>query len=267
MPDFSHADTLLGVLESVSEPVVSYNESMRIAWMNPAAEIFLGISIERARGLSCIDIFPDDLPCRNNCPVRKALREWETVALLTEGLATGDCLLTAVPLLQDEGDRRVLEIIQGSFMEIPKAPFRSRILEELNRAFGMDEAAPVLVNAMREVAGPVGAGVYSIDGNGFTLVSGLGVRQSMERIPHLDMISHSPLYVRSSSVFPDPPEKDLPDELSILPIYGPDGPEGLLLCCTIPDSDGRERLEELQSVMSIAMRRFMLAEGCRRHQG
>jgi len=262
LTDFIHTDTLLGVLETVSEPVISYSDSLRIVWINPAAEVFLGLSLERVRGLSCLDIFPEGLPCRNNCPVRRALNEDRTVSLLTEGLALGEILLTAVPFIQGSGLARVIEIIQGAFMEISKPPFKFRVLEQINALFSFTEAASVLVEATREIAGEVAAGVYSLDDEGFSLISGKGVPESMSVLPRLELISRSPLYVRTRSIFPGIPPEGLPLEVSLLPLNGSGSYAGLLLCGVIPDSDGRERLEGLQSVMNDAMDRFHRAEGC-----
>lgn len=264
MSDFTHTNTLLGVLETVSEPVISYSDSLRIIWMNPAAEVFLGLSLERVRGLSCLDIFSEDLPCRNNCPVRRALREDRTVSLLTEGLASGDTLLTAVPFIQGGGLARVLEIIQGAFMEISKPPFKFRFLEQINATFDLAEAAPVLVEATREIAGDVAVGVFTLAGDGFSLVRGSGVPYTMKKLPGLELSSRSPLYVNTRSIFPGIPPEGLPLEVSLLPLYGSASLAGLLLCGVIPDSDGRERLEELQSVMNTAMDRFGRAEECER---
>ncbi len=264
MADFIYTDTLLGVLETVSEPVISYSDSLRIVWINPAAEVFLGLSLERVRGLSCLDIFSADLPCRNNCPVSRALKEDRTVSLLTEGLASGDTLLTAVPFIQGAGLARVIEIIQGAFMEISKPPFKFRVLERINSLFDFTEAASVLVEATREIAGEVAAGVYSLNDEGFFLISGNDVPESMKTLPRLELISRSrsPLYVRTRSIFPGIPSEGLPLEVSLLPLNGSGSYAGLLLCGVIPDSDGRERLEELQSVMNDAMDRFHRAEGC-----
>lgn len=263
MVDFTHTDTLLGVLETVSEPVISYSDALRIVWMNPAAEVFLGLSLERVRGLSCLDVFSKDLPCRNNCPVRRALREDRTVSLLTEGLASGESLLTAVPFIQGAGLARVLEIIQGAFMGISKPPFKFRVLEQINGLFDFAEAAPVLVNATREIAGDVAAGVYSLDDGGFTLIAGNAVPESMKVLPRLELISRSPLYVSTRSIFPGIPPEGIPLEVSVLPLYDSERPAGLLLCGVIPGSEGRERLEELQSVMNTAMDRFHRAEECK----
>jgi hypothetical protein len=262
LPDFTHTDTLMGVLETVSEPVISYSDTLRIVWMNPAAEVFLGLSLERVRGLSCLDIFSEDLPCRNNCPVRKALREDRTVSLLTEGLASGETLLTAVPCIQGSGLARVLEIIQGEFMEISKPPFKFRFLEQINASFDLTEAAPLLVEATREIAGDVAAGVYSSDEKGFSLVSGNALPESMTALPRLELLARSPLYVNTRSIFPGLAPEGLPQEVSLLPLHGSGSYSGLLLCGVIPGSDGRERLEELQSVMNTAMDRFSRAEGC-----
>ena len=264
MSDFTHTDTLLGILETVSEPVISYTDALRIVWMNPAAEVFLGLSLERVRGLSCLDIFSEDLPCRNNCPVRRALKEDRTVSLLTEGLASGETLLTAVPILQGGGLARVLEIIQGAFMEISKPPFKFRFLERINATFDLAEAAPVLIDATREIAGEIAVGVYSHAGEGFSLVSGSGVPDAMNELPGLELLSRSPLYVKTRSIFPGLPPLGLPLEVSLLPLYDSERLAGLLLCGVIPDSDGRNRLEELQSVMNTAMNRFGRAEDCAR---
>ncbi len=266
MPDENHMSTLFGVLESLSEPTVFYNESLRIHWMNPAAEIFFGVSLERAHGMSCIDILPYDLPCRSMCPVRKAFTMWETVSLLTEGLSSGERLLTAVPLMQDEETKLVVEVIQGAFMEVPKAPFLLRVLERVNSSFDLQEAAPALADAVREVAGPVAAGVYGFDGAGYPLVHGVGVPDSMNRVPILPMISRSPLYVRTSCVFTTAAE-NVPEEVSILPFCSDGSPDGLLLCGSIPDSSSRERLEELQQLMNGSITRFLQAEQYRRQKG
>ncbi|MFO7625921.1 MAG: PAS domain-containing protein [Candidatus Fermentibacteraceae bacterium] len=264
MADFTRTNTLLGVLETISEPVISYSAALRIVWMNPAAEVFLGLSLERVRGLSCLDIFSEDLPCRNNCPVRRALKEDRTVSLLTEGLASGETLLTAVPFIQGGGLARVLEIIQGEFMEISKPPFKFRFLEQVNGTFDLAEAAPVLVEATREIAGEVAVGVYSLCDAGFSLISGSAVPESMKALPGLEFVSRSALYVLTSSIFPGIPSEGLPLEVSLLPLHGSKRPAALLLCGVIPDSDGRERLEELQSVMNAAMDRFHRAEECER---
>jgi len=264
LADVTRTNTMLGVLEAVSEPVISYSGSLRIVWMNPAAEVFLGLSLERVRGLSCLDIFPEDLPCRNNCPVRKALTEDRTVSLLAGGLSTGETLLTAVPLIQDDGLARVLEIIQGEFMEISKPPFRFRFLERVNCAFNLAEAAPMLVEATREIAGEVAVGVYSLCDTGFSLISGNSVPETMKMLPGLEFVSRSALYVPTGSIFPGIPSEGLPLEVSLLPLHGSSRPEGLLLCGVIPGSEGGERLEELQSVMNAAMERFHRAEECER---
>lgn len=264
MSDLTRINTLLGVLEAVSEPVISYSQSMRIVWMNPAAEVFLGLSLERVRGLSCLDIFSDELPCRNNCPVRMALEEERTVSLLTGGLATGETLLTAVPFMQDGTAARVLEIIQGEFMEISKPPFRFRFLEQVNSTFNLTEAAPFLVKATMEIAGDTAVGVYSLGDAGFTLLCGNAVPDSMRTLPGLEFFSRSALYVPTGSIFPGIPSEGLPLEVSLLPLHGSKRPEALLLCGLIPGSEGRERLEELQSVMNAAMDRFCRAGECER---
>lgn len=264
LSDFTRTNTLLGVLEAVSEPVISYSDAMRIVWMNPAAEIFLGLSLERARGLSCLDIFPEDLPCRNNCPVHRALEEVRSVSLLTSGLATGETLLTAVPCIQEGGAARVIEIIQGEFMEISKPPFRFRFLERINSTFNLAEAAPFLVEAAMEIAGSAAVGVYSLGENGFTLLDGNDVPAGLRTLPGLEFFSRSALYVPTGSIFPGLPSEGLPLEVSLLPLHGSKRPPALLLCGLIPGSEGRERLEELQSVMNAAMDRFCRADECER---
>jgi hypothetical protein len=258
--DYTQINALFSLLESISEPVVSYNDSLRICWMNPAAELFLGSSLERMRGMSCIDIFPDDRPCRNNCPVRKAFADWETVTLCTEGLAPGESLLTAVPILQDGESRRVLEIMQNTFIQVTKAPFKCGVLENVNGAFTISEAAPFFADAIQAVAGPVAAGVYIKTPEGYSLLEGRNTTPEMSFIPNLDMLSHSPLYVRFSSAFPGITGSNLPDEVSILPIFCDNEPRSLLLCGSVPEASGRERLEALQSILVKAMNRFLLAE-------
>jgi hypothetical protein len=260
LSDYSQINALLSILDSISEPVVSYNDSLRICWMNPAAELFLGSSLERMRGMSCIDIFPDDLPCRNNCPVRKAFSDWQTVTLCTEGLASGESLLTAVPVMQDGESRRVLEIMQNPFIQLAKAPFKCRVLEDVNRAFTITEAAPFFIDAIQAVAGPVAAGVYIKTPEGYSLLAGRDTIPEMSFIPNLEMLSHSPLYVRFSTAFPGIKGSNLPDEVSILPIFCDHEPRSLLLCGSVPEASGRDRLEALQSILVKAMNRFLQAE-------
>lgn len=264
MPDISRADHLLVVLENLSEPVISYDDSLHINWMNPAAEVFLGVSLERTRGLSCDQVFPSGAPCRDDCPVADAFREWRISSLVTRGLSLGERLVTAVPVLHGPEGRSVLEIIQWPFMEYSRSPFRIKVLEELNGAFGLEEAAAVMVEAMREVAGPVAAGVYRENREGYTLVSGTGLPPEMGRIPLLDDPSSPPLYTSASSITGWPQDDPFPEEVSVLPLSNGESPGGFMVCCAIPDSHGRERLEELRAVMNSAMRRLLLAGDCRR---
>jgi hypothetical protein len=260
LPDISRSDHLLVVLENLSEPVIAYDDSLHITWMNPAAEVFLGVSLERTRGLSCDQVFPSGTPCREDCPVADAFMEWRTSSLITRGLYRGERLVTAVPVQHGPEGRGVLEIIQWPFIEHSRSPFKIRILEELNGAFGLEEAARVMVDAMREVAGPVAAGVYRENGDGYALVTGTGVPPEIGRIPLLEeSYSSSPLYTDASSITGWPPDGPFPEEVSVLPLFNGESPGGFMVCCSIPDSHGREKLEELRAAMNSAMRRLALA--------
>ncbi|MCK7508487.1 MAG: hypothetical protein MZV70_33500 [Desulfobacterales bacterium] len=105
-------------------------------------------------------------------------------------------------------------------MEISKPPFKFRVLERINALFDFTGAASVLLEATREIAGEVAAGVYSLDDDGYSLILGNGVPVSMKALPRLELISRSPLYVRTRSIFPGLPPEGLPLEVSLLPLHG-----------------------------------------------
>ncbi len=256
LPDISRADDLLVALEDILEPAITYDDSLHITWMNPAAEVFLGVSLERARGLSCDRVFAGVPPCRDECPAVKALRERRPSSLVTHGLSRGERLITAVPLLNGSKGEGVLEILQWPFMEYFRSPFRIRVLEEMNNAFSFEDAAKVMIDAMREVAGPVAAGVYRNCNDGYTLVAGAGLPPEIGGIP---LNPSSPLYTNASGIAGWPQNGPCSGELSLLPISNGKSPAGLMVCCAVPDFHGRERLEELRSVMNSAMRRLSLA--------
>lgn len=261
MTDPNQIDTLLGILETVSEPVISYNEKMRITWMNPAAELMVGLSLERARGLSCADIMPEELPCRGKkCPVMRAMVQWEIASWGTDGLSSSDTIVTAVPLLQSTGNRRVLEVIQDGFMQIREAPFKDMAWDLVNRAFSLSEAVPGILKAVREAAGPVTAGVYIHGPEGYSLMGGLNTFPEIEFIRNLVPPSEAPLYIDAKKVFPGVHEDRFPDGVSLLPVFSDGRPRALLFCGTVPDRRGQEHLETLQSVVGTAMKRLLAGE-------
>ncbi len=63
------AETLRGILDSISEGVFSVDDEWRVTSLNRAGEQLLGISRSEALGRPCREIFQSDL-CQDACPLR-----------------------------------------------------------------------------------------------------------------------------------------------------------------------------------------------------
>jgi two-component system nitrogen regulation sensor histidine kinase GlnL len=93
------------LLENMATAVVLVTDELIVQYMNPAAEMLLEISAQRARGSSLSELMRDPGGC--DAAVRQAIRDYHPISererevtLLSERVVTVDCMVT--PLMEPE---------------------------------------------------------------------------------------------------------------------------------------------------------------------
>lgn len=66
-------EELLGIINSISDGVVTVDNDFRISFMNKAAERIIGIDLKEAKGKICREVMETNI-CDTNCPLQKTLQ-------------------------------------------------------------------------------------------------------------------------------------------------------------------------------------------------
>ncbi len=173
IPD-SFAETILC---SMGEPALIFDETMSLVWANPSAEMYFGHSSEYMHGRKCLQLFGEHVECMDRCPVEKAFATGEEQVLAVDDLASPKMLVEAVPC-RGKDDLFVLAIIHSPPENSRSTALSRELSAKLNRCANLEEAAPVLLEALGSLAFVSSMGLYRLTGDTYELLAGKGVPRS-----------------------------------------------------------------------------------------
>jgi len=236
----------------MSEPVVIFNENMRVVWTSPSAELYFGHSTEVMAGKRCTDLFRGILECIENCPVEKSFISKEEETLVVDGLVSPLKLIDAVPYT--ENGRNLVMAIVHSVPEIDRdKAVRRDFAALLNTSATLEDAADNILSAVKNLTAVSSCGIYTASGGSFALLKGYKAPETIS-----DAGFNSPVYL-SRDMLPFSDTRSFPDGAAIVPVVTPGGSVPVLLLagrgtmCT----KYRNRLEMMSDVLSGCMLRLL----------
>jgi len=119
---FIKRDMLAGILDSVSDGILSVDQKLKLITFNRSAIEITGFSREEALGRSCLEVFRQILLAQE-CLVCRALEKGEYVRDVEREIIRKDggrrlVLVTTTPLLDPEGKRTGIVVVFRDIQEI-----------------------------------------------------------------------------------------------------------------------------------------------------
>jgi len=244
--------TIEKVLCSMSEPVVIFNENMRVVWTNPSAELYFGHSTEVMAGKRCTEFFRNTLECIENCPVEKSFASEEEETLVVDDLLAPRKLIDAIPFTKNSSNLVMAVVHSVPEIDRDKA-IRREFAALLNNSATLEDAANNILCAVKNLTSVSSCGIYTASGNSFALLRGCEAPKTIS-----DEGFNSPVYL-SQDRLPFSDTSSFPDGAAIVPVVTPDGSVPVLLfagrgtMCT----NSRNRLEMMSDVLSSCVLRLL----------
>lgn len=166
------------ILCSMGEPALIFDEFMTVNWANPSAEIYFGHSAEFMQGKKCSQLHSSHLECMDRCPVEKAFRSGSEQTLAVCGIRSCHKLVEAVPWKDGTG-LFVVAIIHSPPENLRTRALRRDLGAALNRMATLEEASDTILDAIGVLSFVNRKGIYIKSGDGFMLLKGTGVPDSI----------------------------------------------------------------------------------------
>jgi hypothetical protein len=236
----------------MSEPVVIFNENMRVVWTNPSGELYFGHSTEVLAGKRCTDLFGGILECIENCPVKKSFASREEETLVIDDLLAPRKLIDAIPFT--ENGRNLVRAVGHSVPENDRdTAVRREFAALLNNSATLEDAADDILNTVKNLSAVSICGIYTGAGSSFKLFSGYGVPEKISGVEF-----KVPAYL-SREGLPFSDTSSFPDGAAIVPVVASDGSVPVLLFAGqgTMSTKFRNRLEMMSDVLSSCVKRLL----------
>ena len=148
-------DMLAGVLDSVSDGILTADQSLRITTLNRAASEITGFSREEALGDSCLDVFRQIL-FGQECLVCRALEKREYVRDVEREIVrkNGDrrlVLVTTTPLFDPEGKQTGVVVVFRDIQEIRELREQLKGRSGLHQLIGKNHKMQAIYRLIEQV--------------------------------------------------------------------------------------------------------------------
>ena len=245
------------ILCTIAEPVILFDENIRVRWINPAAEMLFEHSTEFMTGKNCSFLFPPIAKCTDSCPIRKSKKSNQIEYLISEGINEPERLIESIPFRKDK-KKFILAIIHN-IPDIDKNRALKRdFAAELNKYKTLEEAIPVISTSIFALTSISKIGLYKKNEKLFEVCSDDILPHSIPFEISRDIIIDKPLYLsaENQSFVSD---MNFPSELALIPIINSNNQIKALLLAGSKffTSNIRNKLEMVASVLGNCIDRFL----------